>query len=216
MYQVYMDKIIMPAFFTTLKMLAISIALGTILGFLLAMVLTLTDEKGLYPQKWVYGILDFIVNTIRSFPFIILMVAIVPFTRLIAGTSIGERAAIVPLTIVAAPFIARVIDNSMKEVDRQLIEAARSFGASNLQIIFRVILVEAVPSIISGLTLASVSVLSATAMAGAIGAGGLGAVALTYGYQNFNNEIMFITVVMLIVLVQIIQVSGDMIYRRLK
>ena len=211
---VYMVKIIIPAIFATLRMLAASVTLGTLFGFILAMILTLTDRNGLHPNKWIFTVLDFLVNTIRSFPFIILMVAVVPFTKFIAGTSMGESAAIVPLTIAATPFIARIIDNSMKEVDRQLVEAARSFGASNMQILLRVILVEAVPSIISGLVLAIVSVLGATAMAGVIGAGGLGAVGLTYGYQNFNNVIMFITVMILIVLVQLIQMTGDMIYRK--
>jgi D-methionine transport system permease protein len=211
-----MVKIIVPAIFATLRMLAASVTLGTFFGFILAMILTLTDKNGLHPNRWIFAVLDFFVNTIRSFPFIILMVAIVPFTKLVAGTSMGETAAIVPLTIAATPFIARIIDNSMKEVDRQLVEAARSFGASNMQILLRVILVEAVPSIISGLVLAIVSVLGATAMAGVIGAGGLGAVGLTYGYQNFNNMIMFITVMILIILVQLIQMTGDFIYKKSK
>jgi D-methionine transport system permease protein len=211
-----MVKIIIPAIFATLRMLAASVTLGTLFGFILAMILTLTDRNGLHPNRWIFAVLDFFVNTIRSFPFIILMVAIVPFTKFVAGTSMGESAAIVPLTIAATPFIARIIDNSMKEVDRQLLEAARSFGASNMQILLRVILVEAVPSIISGLVLAIVSVLGATAMAGVIGAGGLGAVGLTYGYQNFNNTIMFITVMILIILVQLIQMTGDLIYKKSK
>jgi len=210
----YLVRIILPAVFATLRMLAASVSLGTFFGFILAMILTLTDKNGLHPNKWVFAVLDFFVNTIRSFPFIILMVAIVPFTKLVAGSSMGERAAIVPLTVAAAPFMARIIDNSMKEVDRQLIEAARSFGASNMQILLRVVLVEAVPSIISGLVLGIVSVLGATAMAGAIGAGGLGAVGLTYGYQNFNNTVMFITVVILIILVQFIQMFGNWIYKK--
>jgi len=210
----YFIRIILPAVFATLRMLAASVSLGTFFGFILAMILTLTDKNGLHPNKWVFAVLDFFVNTIRSFPFIILMVAIVPFTKLVAGSSMGEKAAIVPLTVAAAPFMARIIDNSMKEVDRQLIEAARSFGASNMQILLRVVLVEAVPSIISGLVLGIVSVLGATAMAGAIGAGGLGAVGLTYGYQNFNNTVMFITVVILIILVQFIQMFGNWIYNK--
>ena len=214
--EIYMVKIIIPAIFATLRMLAASVTLGTLFGFILAMILTLTDRNGLHPNRWIFAVLDFFVNTIRSFPFIILMVAIVPFTKFVAGTSMGESAAIVPLTIAATPFIARIIDNSMKEVDRQLLEAARSFGASNMQILLRVILVEAVPSIISGLVLAIVSVLGATAMAGVIGAGGLGAVGLTYGYQNFNNTIMFITVMILIILVQLIQMTGDLIYKKSK
>ncbi len=212
----YMTQLIIPALWITLRMLFFSILLGTAVGFFLAIILNITGEKGLCPNKIIYSLLDFIINTIRSFPFIILMVSIVPLTRIIVGTAIGERAAIVPLTITAAPFIARVIDNSMKEVNPQLIEAACSFGASNLQLIFRVMLVEALPSIISGLTLAVVSVLSATAMAGAIGAGGLGAVGLIYGYQNFNNTIMILTVIVLIILVQVIQSIGNRTYKKLQ
>ena len=213
---IYMEKIIYPAFLSTMKMLFISMFLGLIFGFLIAMVLTITYEHGLKPNKFIYKSLDFIVNTLRAFPFIILLVAVVPLTKIIVGTSIGEIAAIVPLTIAATPFLARVFDNSMKEVNPQLIEAARSFGASNIQILFRVILVEAVPSILSGILLGIISVLSATTMAGAIGAGGLGAVGITYGYQSFNDTIMFITVLVLIVIVQIIQNTGDYIYKKLR
>ncbi len=212
----YMDKLIWPALAATCRMLLFSMLLGTLLGFILAIILNVTDSKGLHPNKPIHFVLDTIVNVIRSFPFIILMVAIIPLTRAIVGTSIGETAAIVPLTITAAPFIARVIDNSMKEVNQQLVEVAHSFGASNMQIIFRVILVEAVPSIVSGLTLATVSVLGATAMAGTIGAGGLGAVGLIYGYQNFNDVIMITTVVVLIIIVQVIQTVGNIAYKKLQ
>lgn len=215
-YQLYMTNLIGPAILATLRMLFYSMFLGTLLGIVLALVLNITGVKGLSPNRWVNLIVDSIVNVLRSFPFIILMVAIIPLTRVIMGTSIGEKAAIVPLTIAAAPFIARVIDNSMNEVNQQLVEVAQSFGATNMQIIFKVILVEAVPSIISGITLAAISVLGATAMAGAIGAGGLGAVGLTYGYQNFNNVIMAITVVILIIIVQIIQTIGNLAYKKLK
>ncbi len=212
----YMQRLILPALGATIRMLFMSMLLGTILGFILAIILNITDRNGLHPNRPINFILDTLVNMVRSFPFIILMVAIIPLTRAIAGGSIGEKAAIVPLTITAAPFIARVIDSSMKEVNQQLVEVAHSFGASNMQIIFRVILVEAVPSIVSGLTLATVSVLSATAMAGTIGAGGLGAVGLIYGYQNFNDIIMITTVVVLIIVVQVIQTIGNITYKKLQ
>ena len=157
-----------------------------------------------------------IINVLRSVPFIILAVAIIPFTRIIVGTSVGENAAIVPLTIASSPFIARLIESSLKEVNPSLIEAAKSFGASNSQIIFKVMIKEAIPSIVSNLTLATITILGLTAMAGAVGAGGLGAVGLTYGYQSFNDTIMYSTVFLLMLVVGIIQVLGNLMYKKLK
>ncbi|MFD3156983.1 methionine ABC transporter permease [Haloimpatiens sp. FM7330] len=211
-----LTKIILPSLWDTLYMIMISAILSTIFGFVLAIILVVTDEKGLKPNKIVYRLLGSIINILRSVPFIILAVAIIPFTRGIVGTSIGEKAAIVPLTIAASPFIARLIESSLKEVNPSLVEAAKSFGASNSQIIFRVLIKEAVPSIISNLTLAIISILGLTAMAGAIGAGGLGAVGLTYGYQSFNKTIMYSTVILLIIVVQIVQFIGNFTYKKLK
>ncbi len=208
--------LIIPAFFATLKMLFIAGIIATAIGFVLGVILVVTEKGGLYENTVVNRILDFIINTIRSFPFIILLITIIPFTRLIVGTSIGETAALVPLTVACSPFIARIFQNSLKEVDPSLIEAAQSFGASKPQIIFRVMLKESVPSIISGLCLAIINLLGCTAMAGAVGAGGLGATALTYGYQNFNEQIMYSICVILVILVAIIQYFGDWIYRKLK
>ena len=210
------QMLIVPAFFATLKMLVISGILSTIFGFIFGVILVITEKGGLCENVVVNRILDFLVNTIRSFPFIILLISIIPFTRLIVGTSIGETAALVPLTVACSPFMARIFQNSFKEVDPALIEAAQSFGASKVQIIVKVMLKESVPSIISGLCLAIINVLGCTAMAGAVGAGGLGATALTYGYQNFNQEIMYSICVILIILVAIIQYFGDWIYKKLK
>ena len=210
------QMIIVPAFFDTLKMLLISGFISTILGFVFGVILIVTEKGGLYENVVINRILDFIVNTIRSFPFIILMVSIIPFTRLIVGSSIGDTAALVPLTVACTPFMPRIFQNSFKEVDPALIEAAQSFGASKWQIVIKVMLKESVPSIISGLCLAIINLLVATAMAGAVGAGGLGAVALTYGYQNFNQQIMYSICAILIVLVAIIQYFGDWIYKKLK
>ena len=210
------QMIIVPAFFDTLKMLLISGFISTILGFVFGVILIVTEKGGLYENVVINRILDFIVNTIRSFPFIILMVSIIPFTRLIVGSSIGDTAALVPLTVACTPFMARIFQNSFKEVDPALIEAAQSFGASKWQIVIKVMFKESVPSIISGLCLAIINLLGATAMAGAVGAGGLGAVALTYGYQNFNQQIMYSICAILIVLVAIIQYFGDWIYKKLK
>lgn len=210
------SKIILPELFRTLFMVSLTTVSATILGFIIAIILLMTDKDGLKPNIYIYRVSATLVNIIRSFPFIILMVTVIPLTRLIVGTSIGEIAAIVPLTIAAAPYIARIMEASFKEVDKGLIEVAKSFGASNFQIIFKIIIVEAVPSIISGITLASISILGASAVAGIVGAGGLGAIAITYGYQNFNQTIMYGTVIIIIILVQIIQSLGSYFYKELK
>lgn len=212
----FAQDVLIEALFQTLYMTIIATILATIAGFIIAIILVTTDEKGLKPNKRVNDVLGFIINTIRSFPFIILLVAIIPFTRLIVGKAIGANAALVPLTIGSAPFIARVIEGSLKEVDKGLIEAAKSFGASNFQIIFKVMIKEAMPSIVSGITLSIISILGYTAMAGAVGAGGLGAVALTYGYQKFDTSVILYTVIILIILVQLIQYVGNLAYKRLK
>lgn len=208
--------LILPSLFSTLKMLIISGILSVFFGFFIGVILVVTDKEGLKPNKIIYKILDILVNIVRSFPFVILMISIIPLTRLLTGSSIGEIAALVPLTVAATPFMGRIFQSSLKEVDPELIEAAKSFGASNTQIILKVMLVEAIPSIISGISLGIVNLLGATAMAGAVGAGGLGATALTYGYQNFNYKIMYSIVIVLILLVILIQFLGDFLYKKLK
>lgn len=212
----FFTDILIEALGQTIYMVGISTILATLIGFILAIVLVVTDNNGLKPNKIINSILGFIVNILRSFPFIILVVAIIPLTKAIVGKSIGETAAIVPLTIGAAPFIARVIEGALKEVDKGLIEAAKSFGASNFQIIFKVMIKEAMPSIISGITLSIISIIGYSAMAGAVGAGGVGAVALTYGYQRFDNEVMIYTVITLIIIVQLLQGAGNLAYKKLK
>jgi len=209
-------QIILPSLWETIYMIIIATILSAVIGFILAIVLVVTDEKGIKPNKIIYGILSAIINVLRSVPFIILAVAIIPFTRSVVGTSIGKDAAIVPLIIASAPFIARLIESSLKEVNPSLIEAAKSFGASNIQIIFKVMVKEAIPSINLNLTLATITILGLTAMAGAVGAGGLGAVGLTYGYQSFNDTIMYTTLVLLVIIVGIIQFMGNIIYKKLK
>ena len=189
--------------------------LSVIIGFFPAVVLTVTDKNGLKPNKLIYTIFDFIINTLRSLPFLILMIAIIPFTRLVVGKSLGPVAAIVPLTVASVPFIARIIETALKEVDKGVIEAAKSFGASNTQIIFKVMLKEAVPSIVSGVTLALISIIGYSAMAGSIGAGGLGDLAVRYGYQRWKPELMGVTVVVLIILVQLLQSLGNYLYKKL-
>lgn len=211
----YFKGIIYPSISVTLEMLAYTMVFAFILGFALAIALVITRSDGLRPNSRVYRVLDFVVNTVRSFPIIILIVAISPITRMVVGTTIGSKAAILPLTLAATPFLARILENALAQVDKQLIEAARSFGASDAQIIFRVMAREAIPSIVSGTTLATITYLSCTTMAGAVGAGGLGAVALNYGYQSFNNAVLYTSVFILLVMVQLIQGAGNWLYKRL-
>ena len=211
----YFDLIIAPSIGSTIKMLLISMIIAFVFGFMLAIMLVTYGPHGLNPRKKIYHILDFIVNTIRSFPIIILIVAISPITKILIGTTIGEAAAIFPLSLAATPFLARIIENSFMEVDKQLIEAARSFGASDWQIITRVMVKEAVPSIVSGTTLCTITFLGATTMAGAVGAGGIGAVALNYGYQSFNNTVLYTSVFILFIMVQIIQCVGNLLYKKI-
>lgn len=199
----------------TLYMVAGSTLFSVILGFIPAIVLVLTAPDGLKPNKWVYQILDFLVNTFRSFPFIILLVLVIPVTRAIVGTSLGSTAAIVPLTISAIPFVARVIESALRSVDPGLIEAAKSFGASDMQIITKVYFKEAFPSIVSGIILTTISIIGYTAMAGSVGAGGLGDVAIRRGYQAYNLEYLFVTSLVLIIIVQIIQNIGNYLYKKL-
>lgn len=212
----YVSTLLPPALIQTFYMTFVTTFIASVLGFFIAIVLVVTKEDGLKPNKTVNTVLGVIVNALRSFPFMILIVALIPLTRLIAGTSIGETAALVPLTIGAAPFIARLIESSLYEVDKGLIEAAKSFGATNTQIIFKVMVKEALPSIVNGITLAIISIIGYTAMAGAVGAGGLGNVALQYGYSSFDKNVMIFTVVVIIIVVQIIQVIGDILYKKIK
>lgn len=212
----FWERILAPAFVATIQMVIVTTILGTVFGFLVAVVLLVTDKDGIRPNRFINGIFNFIVNVIRSFPFLILMIFLLPFTKAIAGTSIGVRAAVVPLIVSATAFIAKLIVNAMQEVDRGLIEAMRSFGISEAQVVFRVMFSEALPSIISGVILAMVAILGSTAMAGAMGAGGIGSVAITYGYQKFNEVVMILTAGILIVFVQIIEMAGKWVYRKMK
>ncbi len=199
----------------TLYMVAVAAGLGTLFGLPLGVFLATSAKGELFAAPWINRTLGIVVNATRSTPFIILVVAIIPFTRLIAGTSIGTSAAIVPLTVAATPFIARLIENAIREVDQGLIEAARAFGASPLQIVLKVLVPEALPEIVLGLTLAVVSLLGFSAMVGAVGGGGLGDLGIRYGYQRFMPDVMAAVVVVLIVLVQAVQSLGDILARRL-
>lgn len=199
----------------TCYMVLIAIVLATLIGLPLGVILTVTRKDHIMPNSLVNSVLGAIVNATRSTPFIILMVAIIPFTRMIVGSSIGTTAAIVPLTITAAPFIARVIESSLLEVDRGVIEAAQSMGASPFQIIGKVMLPESLHSIVLGITLALIALIGASAMAGALGGGGLGDLAIRYGYQRFQMDVMIATVIVLIIMVQGVQSIGNMLSRKL-
>ncbi|MBB6622721.1 methionine ABC transporter permease [Clostridium gasigenes] len=210
-----MFKIVSEALGDTLIMVFFSTVFSVMLGFVIAIILTVTAPKGLKENKIIYKSLDVIINILRGFPFVILMVFMIPLTKALVGTYIGIIGAIVPLTIASAPFVARVIESSLKEVDSGVVEAAKSFGATDAQIIFKVMIKEAIPSIISGLTLIIISIIGYSAMAGSVGAGGLGHVAITYGYQRFQTDIMITTVIILIVIVQGLQSLGNYIYKKL-
>ena len=212
----FWERILAPAFEATFQMVAITTVFGTIFGFLVAVILLMTDKDGIHPNKYIYGLVIFLVNVVRSFPFLILMVFLLPFTKFVMGTSIGVKAAVVPLIVAATAFIAKLIENAMQEVDKGLIEAMKSFGLSETQIVFKVMLSEAMPAIISGVILAMISILGCTAMAGAMGAGGIGNVALVYGYQKFNNAVMTLCAAILLVFVEIIEYVGKWVYRKLK
>jgi D-methionine transport system permease protein len=203
------------ALWETAQMVAVSSLVALVLGVPLGVVLVATDRGGITPNPALNRILGAIVNATRSVPFIILMVAIIPFTRLIAQTSIGTTAAMVPLSIAAIPFLGRLVEAAIREVPRTLIEAARAMGASPLQIVVKVLLPEARPGIVAAFTITVISSIGYSAIAGAIGAGGLGALGVQYGYERFDTPVMVATVVVLIAIVQIIQFAGDRLARRL-
>jgi len=203
------------SFWETLVMVGISGVVAALIGIPLGVLLRLTDRGGVLESLAFNRIAGLLVNAVRSTPFIILLVAIIPFTRMITGLSIGTAAAVVPLTIAAAPFIARLVETSLREVDAGLIEAAQAMGATTPQIVFKVLLPEAVPGIVAGLTITLVSLTGYSAMAGAIGGGGLGDLGIRYGYQRFLPEVMIAVVLVLIVFVQAVQSLGDWLVRRL-
>ena len=207
--------IIWQSLLETLAMVAISGGVGALLGVPLGVVLFITARKSFLPMPAFNVVLGTVINALRSIPFIILLVAIIPFTRLVVGTSIGTAAAVVPLTLAVAPFIARIVETSLREVDKGLIEAAQSMGATNLQIVMKILLPEAMPGIVSGLTISIIALIGYSAMAGAIGGGGLGDLGIRYGYQRFMPEVMWTVVLILIVLVQGIQMIGDWIVRKI-
>jgi len=206
--------LLLKATLETLYMVAAASIIATLVGLPLGVLLYITRKGNIEEHPGLHRALAALVNMTRSIPFIILMIAVIPFTRLIMGTSIGTNAAIVPLSLAAMPFIARIVENALLEIQHGLIEAALAMGASSGQIIKKVLIPEAFPSIINGLTLTVVSLVGYSAMAGAVGGGGLGDLAIRYGYQRFDPGVMLVTIVIMIILVQALQWSGDRLVKR--
>ena len=207
-------KLMLQGIEETFYMVAVATVIGGIIGIPLGITLVTTSKGHILENRFINQILGTIVNISRSIPFIILMVAIIPLTRLIAGTSIGTTAACVPLTIVAIPFLSRLVETSIRDVDFGLVEAAESMGATPFQIIRKVLIPEALPTIINNITVLIVNLIGASAMAGAIGGGGLGDIAIRYGYQRFRPDVMLATIIILIVVVNVIQAGGDFASRK--
>lgn len=204
------------ALWETLYMVIVSTVLSGIFGSGVAILMIMAGPSGLRPNAPLYRVLDVVVNLLRSFPFIILLIAIIPLTRIIVGTSIGSTASIVPLTIAATPFVARLMEGSLLEVDRGVVEAAKSFGASTWQIIWGVMIKEAMPSIVLNWAVVAINLLGYSAMAGVVGGGGLGDLAIKYGYNRFQTDVMIYSVAILIVVVQVIQCIGNYIYEKIR
>lgn len=203
-----MIELLINGVFESLYMTVVSTVFAYLFGIPLGVILYITDKKGICNNKIVNFLVGVVVNITRSVPFLILLVAILPFTRLIVGTTIGSTATIVPLVIAATPFVARLVESSLKEVDLGVIEAAKAMGSSSIQIILKVLLPEAKPSLLVGCTISLATILSYSAMAGFVGGGGLGAIAINYGYYRYQGGIMWITVALLVVIVQLFQEIG--------
>lgn len=214
-FDAVVQEMIINGIWETLYMTLASTFMGYVLGLPLGIALAVTDKTGIRPQPVVYRVLDVISNVLRSIPFIILLILVIPLTRFIVGQSYGSSATVVPLVIAAAPFIGRMVESSHKEVDHGVIEAAQSMGAGIFTIIWKVLLVEARTSLIVGVTIALGTILGYSAMAGAVGGGGLGNIAIRYGYYRYQPDIMIVTIVILIVLVQILQGIGMLISAKL-
>ncbi len=199
----------------TLYMTLMSTLFGYILGLPMGILLAVTDKEGIRPNVFVYKILDFIANLVRSIPFLILLILVIPVTKAIVGQSYGPSATVVPLVIAAAPFIARMVESSLKEVDQGVIEAAMSMGAGTASIIWKVLLAEARTSLLVGVTIAIGTILGYSAMAGVVGGGGLGDIAIRYGYYRYQTDVMIVTIVILVALVQLLQGLGMMLSKKL-
>ena len=209
MFDAHLMEMLWEGVLDTLYMTVVSTVLSYVFGMIMGVLLVICRKDGIAPRPVFYAVLDVVVNLTRSFPFLILMIAVIPFTRFLVGTTIGNNATVVPLVIAAAPFVARLIEASLLEVDSGVVEAAQSMGASTWQIITKVLLPEARPSLLNGTAMAAITILGYSAMSGAVGGGGLGKLAIMYGYNRYQTDIMFITVVLLIVIVQVFQSFGN-------
>lgn len=199
---------ILEGFWDSIYMTIVATVIAYVLGLPLGIILVVTDKEGIKPVRWLNTILGVIINILRSIPFLILLITIIPFTRWLTGTSIGTNATIVPLVVAATPFVARVVESSLKEIDQGVIEAAKAMGTSTFQIIYKVLLPESLPSLIVGGALAVTTILSYSALAGFTGGGGLGDIAIRYGYNRYQRDVMLVTVALLVVIVQALQEAG--------
>ncbi len=213
-FQEYVDLLGMGTL-DTLYMVLVSVTFSYLLGLPLGIAVVITEEHGILPNSKLNGTLNVIINFTRSIPFIILLIAVIPFTRWVVGTSIGATASIVPLVIGAIPFVARMVESSLKEIDRGIIEAALAMGASPMQIITKVMVPETLPSLILGASITTITLIGYSAMAGTVGGGGLGDLAIRYGYHRYQNDIMVLTIGLLIIIVQVIQSIGNFLARKI-
>lgn len=215
MFDETIRNMLLEGTWATLYMTLVSTLFGYIIGLPMGIILAITDKEGIKPNTVVYKLLDFVVNLTRSIPFLILLILVMPLTKFIVGQSYGSTATIVPLTLAAAPFIGRMVESSLKEVDKGVIEAAQSMGAGTITVIWKVLLAEARTSLLVGVTIAVGTILGYSAMAGVVGGGGLGDIAIRYGYYRYETGIMIITIIILVILVQILQGIGMMLSKKL-
>ena len=209
MFDAQLMEMLAEGVWDTLYMTIVSTGLSYLFGIPVGVLLVICRKDGIMPRPLLYAVLDVVVNLTRSFPFLILMIAVIPFTRFLVGTTIGNNATVVPLVIAAVPFVGRLIESSLLEVDAGVVEAAQSMGASDWQIITKVLLPEALPSLLNGSAVAAITILGYSAMSGAVGGGGLGKLAIMYGYNRYQTDIMFITIILLIIIVQLFQMLGN-------
>lgn len=210
----FTKQLVIPATLGTIRLVLLVVVIGYALGFIMGSILYIYSPNGLNPNKKIFRIANFLVNVIRSIPILILIVALFPLTRVIIGTSVGPNAVIIPLALAATAFIGRYLENIFNAVDRQTIEAARSYGANNLDIMRYIVVRESIPGMVSTLTLAIINNIAGSTIAGAVGGGGIGAIAINYGYQSFNNAILYTAVVILYLMVQAVQTVGNKIYEK--
>ena len=209
MFDAQLVEMLAEGVWDTLYMTIVSTGLSYLFGIPVGVLLVICRKGGIAPRPLLYAVLDVVVNLTRSFPFLILMIAVIPFTRFLVGTTIGNNATVVPLVIAAVPFVGRLIESSLLEVDAGVVEAAQSMGASDWQIITKVLLPEALPSLLNGSAVAAITILGYSAMSGAVGGGGLCKLAIMYGYNRYQTDIMFITIILLIIIVQLFQMLGN-------